>query len=493
MKSSRILKKLGSATKSLAAFALVCSFLTTPLMASSHREAPLISLDVSVDNTDVYAFRSTEPGRERFVTIIANFWGFQEPSGGPQFYRFDDSARYNIKVDNTGDGREDITIQFRFNTQTVNGNTVLGRTALNQDGIVSSITDADFNMPQTYNINFFRSVNGQPQQMVQIANGVRTPPENIGPRVTPSYENLATQAIQQVGAGRVFAGQREEGFFIDVGGAFDLLNFRSPRDSGGVNTTQGYNVNTIAIEIELTELTRTGAAPTGPRDPNAVVGIWATSERRATRVLGAGTQTDSGDWVQVSRLGNPLVNEVVIPLRLKDAFNAISPAVDGNIPDVVNAITDPQLPRLMQAAGLIPDFPPPPRNDLVAIFATGIRPDTVPGAPDFNTFLSDGTAHEMMRLNVAIPPSASPSRLGLLGGDPAGFPNGRRPFDDVVDIALRVMAGGTPFTPAFNRAPNNIVGDGVSRNERPFLTTFPYLATPYQGNQPDNEDNFPSP
>jgi hypothetical protein len=196
---------------------------------------------------------------------------------------------------------------------------------------------------------------------------------------------------------------------------------------------------------------------------------------------------------EVSRLGSPLVNEVVIPLRLKDAFNAISPAVDGTIPDVVNAITDPQLPRLMQAAGLIPDFPPPPRNDLVAIFATGIRPDTVPGAPDFNTFLSDGTAHEMMRLNVAIPPSASPSRLGLLGGDPAGFPNGRRPFDDVVDIALRVMAGGTPFTPAFNRAPNNIVGDGVSRNERPFLTTFPYLATPYQGNQPDNEDNFPSP
>lgn len=400
---------------------------------------------------------------------------------------------YEIKIDNTGDGREDITAQFRFTTQTVNPNTVLGRNTLNQDGVINSNADPDLNMQQTYSINFFRSVNGTPQGAVQLANGVRTAPENIGPRVTPSYQNLATQAINPVGAGRVFAGQREEGFFIDVGGTFDLLNYRSPRDSGGVNNLQGLNVNTIAIEIAATELTRTQAAPTGPTDPNAVVGIWATASRQSTRVLGAGTQQNSGNFVQVSRLGNPLVNEVVIPLRLKDAFNSLSPSVDGTIPDVVNAITNPQLPELMRVAGLIPDYPAPPRNDLVAIFGTGIQAGSVPGAPTFNTFLSDGTAHEMLRLNVAIPPSGTPSRMGLLGGDPAGFPNGRRPFDDVVDIALRAMAGGTPFTPAFNKAPNNIVGDGVSQNEVPFLTTFPYLATPYQGNQPDNQDNFPSP
>jgi hypothetical protein len=450
-------------------------------------------MDQFADNTDVYAFRSTESGRNGFVTILANYIPFQQPDGGPQFYRFDDTVLYEIKVDNTGDGREDITFQFRFNTQTVNPNTVLGRQALNQDGVISSNSDTDLNMQQTYSLNFFRSVNGTPQAMVQIANGVRTPPENIGPRVTPNYTNLATQAIQQVGAGRVFAGQREEGFFVDVGGAFDLLNFRSPRDSGGINGLQGLNVNTIAIEIELTELTRTQAAPTGPTDPNAVIGVWATASRQSTRVLGSGTQQNSGNFVQVSRLGNPFINEVVIPLRLKDAFNAISPSVDGTIPDVVSSITNPEMPRLMQAAGLIPDFPPPPRNDLVAIFATGIQAGSVPGAPTFNTFLSDGTAHEMLRLNVAIPPSSSPNRLGLLGGDIAGFPNGRRVFDDVVDIELRALAGGTPFTPSFNRAPNNIVGDGVSQNERPFLTTFPYLATPYQGNQPDNEDNFPSP
>lgn len=492
MKSSQIIKKLRSAAKGLTAFCLLSCLTAVPLMASSHAEAPLISMDRFADNTDVYAFRSYEPGREGFITLLANFIPFQDASGGPQFYRFDDSVLYEIKIDNTGDGKEDITIQYRFQTQTVNNNTVLGHTALNQDGIVSSNADADYNMPQTYSINFFRSVNGQPQAMVNLVNGARIPPSNVGPRVTPTYENLATGSIQQVGAGRSFAGQREEGFFIDVGGVFDLLNFRSARDSGGVQTLQGKNVNTIAVEIPISEVTRNGSVPTSTTDPNAVIGVWSTASRQSTRVLSPGSQSYSGNFVQVSRLGNPLVNEVVIPLRLKDAFNSLSPSVDGTIPDVVNAVTNPQLPQLMQAAGLIPDFPPPPRNDLVAIFATGIQAGTVPGLPGYTTFLSDGTAHEMMRLNVAYMPTASPSRLGLLGGDPAGFPNGRRPFDDVVDIELRAAAGGTPFTPAYNKAPNNIVGDGVSQNEVPFLNRFPYLATPYQGNQPATS-NFPSP
>jgi len=198
-----------------------------------------------------------------------------------------------------------------------------------------------------------------------------------------------------------------------------------------------------------------------------------------------GGRDESGPWRQISRLGNPLVNEVVIPLGLKDAFNSLSPRVDGTIPQVVQAVTDPELARLMAAVFGIA-IPPPPRNDLVSIFATGIPVNPVTG-PNYTTFLSDGTAHEYLRLNVAIAPTAiaSQNRLGLLGGDVAGFPNGRRVFDDVTDIALRAMAGGTPFTPATNVSPNNALGDGVSFNpEGALLTRFPYLLTPNQGNQP---------
>jgi hypothetical protein len=182
--------------------------------------------------------------------------------------------------------------------------------------------------------------------------------------------------------------------------------------------------------------------------------------------------------VQISRLGNPLVNEVVIPLKLKDAFNGLSPKDDAVAAPFV---LDPQLAKLLKAVYKI-DIPAAPRNDLVAIFATGIKANSVPGAPQFNTFLSDGQPHEMLRLNVAIPPSAHENRLGLLGGDPAGFPNGRRVGDDVTDIALRAVAGGTPFTPETNKAPNNELGDGVDRNDVPYLTRFPYLGTPHSGN-----------
>lgn len=464
--------------------ALLSAIVPVSLTASSHAEAPLISMDRFADNTDTYAFRSVESGRSGFVTLIANYIPLQEPSGGPQWFRFDDTVLYEIKIDNSGDGLEDVIYQFQFATTRVNNNTVLGQSTVNQDGVISSLTDPDYNMPQTYTV---RRSTGKDERIQTLGTGFVVPPANIGPRVTPNYETaLGQPAVGNLpNGGKVFAGNRDEYFYIDLG-VFDALNLRSVGMTGGIDTTKGYNVSTIAIEVPITELTRNNVSPATPTSPGAVIGVWATASRRTTRVINAdGTRTEGGDFRQISRLGNPLVNEVVIPLGLKDAFNSISPFVDGTIPQVVQAVTDPELARLLAAVYGI-TIPPPPRSDLVSIFGTGIPVNAVTG-PNYTTFLSDGIAHEYLRLNVAIPPTAiaSQNRLGLLGGDVAGFPNGRRVFDDVTDIALRAVAGGTPFTPATNIAPNNALGDGVSSNpEGALLTRFPYLLPPNQGNQP---------
>lgn len=481
-----MIKQLKLTGKGFVASLLIFSMLAIPSLASSHAEAPLISMDRFADNTDTYAFRSVEPGREGFVTLIANYIPLQEPSGGPQWFRFDDTVLYEIKIDNTGDGVEDISYQFQFTTQRVNNDTILGHTAVNENAVISNLNDPDYNMPQTYTVrrmDRFRNRVG-----VTLAAGLRTPPNNVGPRVTPNYEqNLGQPAVYSLpNGGKVFAGQRDEYFYIDLG-VFDALNFRSITDVGGIDSTKTYNVSTIAIELPISDLTNSRSVPTSPTAPDAVIGVWATASRRSTRVIQPdGTQQTEGVFRQVSRLGNPLVNEVVIPLGLKDAFNAIPPSVDGTIPRVVQAVQDPELARLMAAVFGI-NIPPPPRNDLVQIFTTGIPVNPITG-PNYTTFLnSDGIPHEYLRLNVAIPPTpiGSQNRLGLLGGDVAGFPNGRRVFDDVTDIALRAMAGGTPFTPATNVAPNNTLGDGVSFNpEGPLLTRFPYLRPPNQGNQP---------
>lgn len=484
-----------------------------PTFASSHTEAPLISMDRYADNTDVYAFRSTETGRDGFVTIIANFIPFQDPSGGPHFYRFDDSVLYEIKIDNTGDGLEDITYQFQFTTQFRNPNTVLGMNTLNVDGVISSLNDFDYNEPQTYSVTRVDRTSGRRGRF--LVGGLTTPPSNIGPRVTPNYETaLAQPAVYSLpggaGGGRVFAGQRDEGFFIDVGGVFDAVNFRSLGATGGVDSLRTKNVSTIAIEVPIQDLTRDRAVPANSLAANAVVGIFSTASRRGTRVIQAdGTRNTEGPWRQISRLGNPLVNEVVIPLGLKDAFNSLSPVADGNIPQVVQAVLDPELPKIIRLAlgtygafsggGINVTIPPAPRNDLAQIFVFGI-PANSPAGATFTTEIQgrDAIAHEMLRLNLGIPvtAAASVSRLGILGSDLAGFPNGRRVTDDVVDIELRALLGGTPFTPAFNIAPNNTVGDGVAANCEGFLTRFPYLQTPNQGNQPRPLDfpanqNFP--
>ncbi|MCA1591717.1 MAG: DUF4331 domain-containing protein [Acidobacteria bacterium] len=486
-------KFLTAVALSVTVAALLLGSMTRPSQASSHREAPLITADPLADNTDVYAFRSTESGRTGFVTLIANYIPFEEPSGGPHFYKFDDNVLYEIKVDNTGDGVEDIIYQFRFTGFSGgfrNPDTILGMAAPNQatsnpptggiEPLITSLDDPDYNEPQFYSVT---RVNRAARTQTVIGSNLPTPPNNIGERTTPNYETLAAMAIKPLSnGGRAFAGQRDEGFYIDVGAVFDTLNFRPkggvPTDTGGSDTTAGFNVNTIAIEVPVQDLTRTGAVPANSTASDAVVGIWATASRRSTTVLRPnGKNVVTGPFRQVSRLGNPLVNELVIPLKFKDFFNSSSPSGDAIAAPFV---LDPQLAQLIKAVYGV-NVPPPPRNDLVLIFATGIPVNGVTG-PTYTTFLSDGKPHEMMRLNVAIAPSASPSRLGLLGGDFAGFPNGRRVFDDVVDIELRAVVGGTPFTPDFNVAPNNKLGDGVDRNDVPYLTAFPYLGTPHSGN-----------
>jgi hypothetical protein len=468
----------------LVAVSLVMNGVQRPALASSHREAPLIVGDPLIDNTDTYAFRSYEPGREGFVTIIANYIPFEVPSGGPHYYKFDDTALYEIKIDNTGDGEADISYQFRFTNRIVNPDIVLGAASPNEalsgkggvEPLITSLIDPDYNEVQMYSVTRVSKAGTH-----QLAHSLLSPPNNIGVRSTTNYEQLAQQAVTHLpNGGRVFAGQRDEGFYIDVGSIFDTLNLRSISDKGGVDYTAGFNVHSIAIELPIKELTRDGKMPRNTVDDNAVIGVWATASRQTTQVIrSAEAPMKEGQWKQVSRLGNPLVNEVVIPLKLKNAFNTISPKDDAVAAPFV---LDPQLPKLMNAVFKI-DIPPAPRNDLVAIFATGIKAGSVPGAPHYNTFLSDGTPHEMLRLNVAIPPTpmSNQNRLGLLGGDIAGFPNGRRVGDDVTDIALRAMAGGTPFTPATNKAPNNTLGDGVDENDVPYLPVFPYLGTPHPG------------
>lgn len=241
-------------------------------------------MDRFADDTDTYAFRSTEAGREGSVTLIANSIPFQEPSGGPQFYRWDDSVRYEIKIDNTGDGVEDVTYRFQFKTETVNGDTILGHAAVNEDGVINSLTDPDYNMPQTYTVRRFL---GTQQGGQLIASGLRTPPNNVGPNTTPNYEaNLGSQAVYPIASngGRVFAGQRDEYFYIDLGGVFDRLALRAITqdtdgnfENGGIDTTQGFNVSTLAIKVPIQELIKSGQIPASP--------IASDASRASLRVL----------------------------------------------------------------------------------------------------------------------------------------------------------------------------------------------------------------
>ena len=437
---------------------LALAWTLVPGQASSHREAPLIAQDPLADNTDVYAFRS--PDEPDTVTLIANFIPFQKPDGGPNFYSFDPNVIYEIHVDNNGDAVEDVTFQWRFTTEIRNSGTFLYNT-----GVVTSLDDPDLNVRQFYRLT---RIDGPRRtgSVTELSGRLPVPPPNIGPRSTPNYAGLGGGVQQLAGNMRVFAGQRDEGFYVDLG-VFDLLGV----GSGAIeDSTAGFNVSSLAIQVPITTLTRGGAMPAGPADPSAVIGVWSTASRFATRTLTAGGQTHSGALVQVSRLGNPLVNEAVIDLARKDAFNGLEPTGDAV---ALDRVTDPEVPKLLNLLfGVQP--PPAPRTDLVTIFLTGI--------PGLNQPANVRPA-ELLRLNVAIPPSARPDTLGVLRGDNAGFPNGRRVGDDVLDIVLQAAAGATPLTPAFNRSPNNTLGDGVGRNDVPYLPQFPYLGVPHAGNR----------
>jgi hypothetical protein len=439
--------------------------------ASSHREAPLISQDPLADNTDLYAFVS--PERPDRVVLISNFIPLQFPSSGPNFWRFDDNVMYEIMVDNTGDAVEDITFQFRFRTEIRNPNTFLYNT-----GPVTSFDDPDLNVRQFYTVTRVTGPRRTGAARV-IADNVPVMPANVGVSSMSNYNGQIGTGVfpQEFDGVRLFAGPRDEGFYVDLGATFDLLQFRSlvPSLGSPIDSLAGYNVHSIAIETPIASLTRTGTRPGSAADPNATIGVWSTASRMSTTTRTAGSQSHSGNWVQVSRLGNPLVNEVVIPVGVKDTFNGLEPTGDGA---ALSFVTNPLVPPLMTALFGV-QTPPTPRNDLVTIFLTGI--------PGLNQIGTSPRPSEMLRLNTGIPPAVSRHRLGVLGGDLAGFPNGRRVGDDVVDIALQAMAGATPLTPDFVRAPNNIVGDGVNQNDKEYLSTFPYLAYPHAGRDASGE------
>jgi hypothetical protein len=433
------------------------------LQASSHREAPLISQDPLADNTDVYAFVS--PASPDKVTLIANYIPFEAPYGGPNFFKFDDTVLYEIMVDNDGDAVEDVTYQFQFKTQVLNPNTFLYNT-----GTITSLDSTAFNVRQSYSVTRVDGRRrGKGGHSTVLATNVPTPPVNVGVRSTPNYEVLAAAAVKPLpGGGQVFAGQRDDPFFVDLN-VFDLLAV-PPVDTDNSDALAGFNVHTIAIEVPIAALTKNKTRPSSAGDPAAVIGVWATASRPSVTVRGDGKEKHDEHFVQISRLGNPLVNEVVIPRGTKDTFNSLEPTDDAAaLPFVV----DPEVPKLLFGLfGIV--SPPAPRTDLVTIFLTGI--------PGLNQ-PPNVRASEMLRLNVAIPPAGVPNPLGVLGGDLAGFPNGRRLGDDVVDIALRVMAGASPLTPAFNTGINAQLGDGVAGNDVPFLLVFPYVGTPHAGNK----------
>jgi hypothetical protein len=454
---------------------------------SSHREAPGITGRPKLDGTDFYAFRSYEPGREGFVTLIANYLPLQDAYGGPNFFAMDPDAVYEIHVDNNGDSREDLTFQFRFKTRYRNLAVPSGASAdvavplVNIGPIGPNPGDnANLNAPETYQVAIIRGDRrtGQRASIRSAATGSSTfmkPADRIGDKSIPNYAQYADAHVYEVRIpgctnGRLFVGQRREGFVVDLAEAFDLINLNplGPVD-GSENVLADKNVTSLAVEVPIACLTAGG-------DP--VIGAWTTASERIDS-----EDEDQQAWRQRSRLGHPLVNELVIGLPDKDRFNGSEPKHDAQF---AKYVTNPTLPVLINALFGVP-APATPRNDLVSVFLTGV--------PGLNKPL-EVTPSEMLRLNTSITPKApaAQSPVGVLGGDTAGFPNGRRPGDDVVDIALRAVEGvllpghpaavdnltdGALSTATINYTPEGaITGDATFSL---FRATFPYLQTPLSG------------
>ena len=458
---------------------------------SSHREAPEISKDPVADSSDLYAFVS--PDNPDTVTIIANYVPLQLPASGPNFFEFGDDVLYEIHIDSNGDARPDLTYQFRFHTELRNNNTFLYNT-----GQIESLDDKDWNRRQFYSVT---KVDAHGKSTV-LHSKLPCPPCNVGKVSIPHYEKLAEDAVAKLKTGeKVFAGQRADEFFVDLGAIFDLGVLRPFQDKHligqklfnyagkAVNATDKLNVHSIAIQIPLSQVRRYGSKKVREKDPGAVIGVWTSASRRQVEVRQGDKKNNDievGPQVQVSRLGNPLVNEVIIPMAQKDLFNSLPPSDDKRFAKFV------EKPEL---AGLLPVLYPglfdnlaklnkagTPRADLVAVLLTGI-PD---GLIDNFQNTTGATQADMLRLNTAIPPTKDPKAFGLLAGDLAGFPNGRRVEDDVVSISIRAIAGVTfalvdgTFKPD---AAAGLVEQGLSIKNvtsKP-LKKFPFLGTPYDG------------
>jgi len=448
---------------------------------SSHRESPEMSKDPVADSTDVYAFVS--PDRPNTVTLIANYIPFQAPDGGPNFYEFGDDVVYDINISNKGKGEKDLVYRFRFHTKVRDPKTFLYNT-----GPIAGLHDSTWNRPQFYSLT--RIKDGKSRV---LARHLACPPVNIGPRSTPNYPDLAAAAVHTVGQRKVFAGQRADAFHVDLGSVFDLGALRPVQNlhliplpaAPGVNSLQGFNVHSIVLQVPISEVTRKGDVPTNPAQAKSVIGVWASASRRKSRMFkkSEGRYVGHGPWEQVSRLGNPLFNEVIVPMARKDEWNADQPKGDSDYAKFVN---HPELARLLPVLypGVFPNLAGyhKPRADLNAILLTGIPSGVVPGFQNF----TGAVESDMLRLNVAIPPASSPNSLGLLGGDAAGFPNGRRVGDDVTTIELRAIAGVTlplvdpSFTPD---GAAGVVTDGTTDTNGGTTATFPFLGDPGGGFQ----------
>ncbi|CAM5781235.1 DUF4331 domain-containing protein [Rhizobacter fulvus] len=481
----------------LAAMALAAS---ASSFASSHREAPAIAMTPAVDAADLYMFRSYETGRQNYVTILADYIPLQDPAGGPNFFMFDDQALYEIHIDNNGDAKEDISFKFRFtNTSKGQALSVGGKQIkipLIDKGPISAVNDANLNVRETFTVEVSRGGRRSAAQgkLTNAAGGASEfdkPVDNIGEKTIPGYEAYANQHIYNVaipgcdGAGRIFVGQRKEPFYIAVGKSLDLFNLNplGAEVGGNANNLEKKSVTTIALEVPISCLAMSN-------DP--VIGAWTTASKRQGRLIDAApgkglgkASIGGGAWAQVSRLGMPLVNELVIGLDDKDRFNASKPKDDAQFADYV---TNPTLPALVES--LFPAAKAPtnfPRTDLVTVFLKGIEGLNQP---------KNVVASEMLRLNTSIAPVAAAAQnpLGVAAGDNAGFPNGRRPADDVTDLSLRVAMGalcvltGAGDTlkvgckPADAPAGALPLTDGVRKTATAYPTTFPYLAAPLPGN-----------
>lgn len=475
---------------------------------SSHREAPSISKDPSADNTDVYAFRS--PDAPNTTTIVSNFVPQQGPAAGPNFFEFDPLVKYYIYVDQTGDGVPDITYTFTFTTNYTTGaasastSYLYNNSTITATGSGTSTRYSGYNVPQTYTVT--KTVGSDSSAVTStVVTGAPVPPCNVGVHSTPNYAALAGPAVTPItGGGKVFAGQRSDPFYADLGAIFDLgtirpLQFLHTGPLGpqfAKNNLRGLNVLTIALQVPTSELVIGGSVPTNYKADNAVVGIWSGASRtRNTQRNDDGTVVPSGASVQVSRLGNPLFNELLVPITRKDSWNAVFPAADinyiqGVLRPVLASLLNVLYPRVFPN---IEGYNNKDRNDLVAILLTGLPDGVIPGlktsigadlpAGAIPTVLAK-TKADMLRLNVAIPVTAQPKPFGVLAGDLQGFPNGRRLNDDVVGIELRAVAGATiPLVdPTFRvDLAVNALDDFAPNDNTPLLPSFPYVGLPNSG------------